>query len=951
MGTDLDGSGQTIAQFGLYEVDLQQRILKKDGLRVRLQDQPFQVLALLLERPGELVTREEIQQRLWPADTYVAFDDGLNTAIKKLRLALSDTADNSRFIQTVPRRGYRFIAPVTFPATMVVAEAQSPATVPPDVMIATRESSRIVIESSSPRPRFWTYVAIGLLAAGGIGGYLYRTEHRRNSNASDSRASNLIPPVKLRPSVAVMGFRSLSRGPAEAWISTALSEMLTTELASGEELRTIPGESVARTRTDLALPDSDSYAKDTLARIRKNLNADYIVLGSYFDLGKRSGGVVRLDLRLQDAQTGETLATLSEAGSEVGLPALAARAGAQIRAKLGAAQPSPGQSASANASLPSGQEATRLYAEGLLKLRNLDNVGAQTLLEKAVALEPSVALAHVALADALSDLGYEAKSREEAEKAFDVSGPLSREQRLWVEGRYREATHEWTKAIETYRALFTFFPDNLEYGLRLAAVQVSADQGQNAVATLTELRKLPPPAADDPRIDLKEGEAARSIGNYPREEELMSRAVEKGRAIGARLLVARGRHWECWALHKMGEQEKSRAACAEAKRIFEDAGDRDSVASVIVTSAAALEEQGKLAEAQASYEEATKVYRETGDQGGLAAAFNNLAIVQRNIGDHPAARKMYQQAISIARAIGAKDLLVLAQGNLAALAVFDGDLAQARSSYEDLLVTCRELGSKDRIALQLANLGDILFFLGDLSGAQRALEEAITLDKESGEKRQLGYTLASMGDVLQAEGKLPEARQQRLDALNIRNELGDQGDIADSQVFLADSSIEEGHTGESVTLLRAAIAKLESLKMVDDETYAYAVLARALAKAGKTAEAETAIEQGSSVAKKCNDRGVRLVFAIETARTQAENGKYTEAIASLQHTLTDLNKYGYVGYQMETRLVLGEIELKAVRTREGTASLASLQKDAQGKGFNLIAHKAGIALDQPNPQR
>ena len=104
--------GQKVARFGLYEADVRQRVLTKGGLKVRLQDQPFQVLALLLERPGELVTREEIQQKLWPADTYVAFDDGLNTAIKKLRSALSDTADNPRFIETVPRRGYRFVAPV-----------------------------------------------------------------------------------------------------------------------------------------------------------------------------------------------------------------------------------------------------------------------------------------------------------------------------------------------------------------------------------------------------------------------------------------------------------------------------------------------------------------------------------------------------------------------------------------------------------------------------------------------------------------------------------------------------------------------------------------------------------------------------------------------------------------------------------------------------------------------
>jgi len=111
-----------IVRFGLFEVDLDQRLLSKEGIRVRLQDQPFQVLVLLLERPYEVVTREEIQQKLWPADTYVAFDDGLNTAIKKLRLALGDSADNPRFIETVPRRGYRFLANPSLVESMAQTE-------------------------------------------------------------------------------------------------------------------------------------------------------------------------------------------------------------------------------------------------------------------------------------------------------------------------------------------------------------------------------------------------------------------------------------------------------------------------------------------------------------------------------------------------------------------------------------------------------------------------------------------------------------------------------------------------------------------------------------------------------------------------------------------------------------------------------------------------------------
>ena len=99
-------------RFGAFEVDLRAGELYKHGIRLKLQDQPFQVLAVLLEHPGDVVTREELRQRLWPSDTFVDFDTGLNSAIKKLRDALSDSADEPRYIETLPRRGYRFIARV-----------------------------------------------------------------------------------------------------------------------------------------------------------------------------------------------------------------------------------------------------------------------------------------------------------------------------------------------------------------------------------------------------------------------------------------------------------------------------------------------------------------------------------------------------------------------------------------------------------------------------------------------------------------------------------------------------------------------------------------------------------------------------------------------------------------------------------------------------------------------
>src|SRR5258705_10215552 len=99
-------------RFGVFELDLRAGELRKHGLRVRLQEQPFQLLAMLLEHPGEVVTREELQKKLWPADTFVDFGHGLNKSISKIREALSDSAESPRFVETVARRGYRFVREV-----------------------------------------------------------------------------------------------------------------------------------------------------------------------------------------------------------------------------------------------------------------------------------------------------------------------------------------------------------------------------------------------------------------------------------------------------------------------------------------------------------------------------------------------------------------------------------------------------------------------------------------------------------------------------------------------------------------------------------------------------------------------------------------------------------------------------------------------------------------------
>src|SRR4029078_7970436 len=140
--SEMSASSDPLVRFAAFELDLRTGELRKSGVRINLPDQPFQVLKTLLDRPGELVTREELRQRLWSADTFVDFEHGLNAAVRRLRDALGDSADVPRFIETLPRRGYRFIAPAIQPPATEEASSRpeeptkSDALPPPDVMPA-----------------------------------------------------------------------------------------------------------------------------------------------------------------------------------------------------------------------------------------------------------------------------------------------------------------------------------------------------------------------------------------------------------------------------------------------------------------------------------------------------------------------------------------------------------------------------------------------------------------------------------------------------------------------------------------------------------------------------------------------------------------------------------------------------------------------------------------------
>jgi TolB-like protein/DNA-binding winged helix-turn-helix (wHTH) protein/Flp pilus assembly protein TadD len=409
-----------VACFGAFKADLRAGELLKNGRRIKLQEQPFQILALLLEHAGDVVTREELHQRLWPADTFVDSDHGLNNAMNRLREALADSVDSPRFIETLSRRGYRFIAPVEeVRAAVTVATCGSgPSLDRPglqsieasdraDVSFEHRggalpQASRPASRTGPARRRRWLYR--WSLAAGAVGVCAMLVF---------VGASSLRRPAAIR-SIAVLPF-DFSGAADHVYFAQILTEELTTSLAQ------FPAVRVASQR-------SASHYKGTdrpLGEIAKELNVDAVVQGSV----RATDEQVRVTAQVVRAANDSHLWAGSyneQTRDIVTVPAELSRAiAAEIRIKITADQ----QAALGRAITPEAYEA---FLRGSAEFREESLAGNESAIahfKRAIALAPDFDRAYAALARAqiyryerwASTPGLLQEALAAAQKAIDIN--------------------------------------------------------------------------------------------------------------------------------------------------------------------------------------------------------------------------------------------------------------------------------------------------------------------------------------------------------------------------------------------------------------------------------------------------------------------------------------------------------------------------------------------------
>jgi tetratricopeptide (TPR) repeat protein/TolB-like protein len=719
---------------------------------------------------------------------------------------------------------------------------------------------------------------------------------------SDRGASEAAAAAKAgaRPSVAIFGFANLTGRKEEEFLAAAIAEMLSTEMTAGEQVRAVPAESVARARRELDLPAATSFSAETLTRIRRLINTDFVVSGSYVVMGDAAR--VRVDVKLQDTRTGETVASVAENGSRDDITGLVTTIGSRLRSRLGVDELSAQERAGARAFLPSSSSAAAAYAEGVAALRVHNCGAARAPLERAVGLDPSFPMARAQLAFTLYCLGYDKRAVEEGKRAVQLAAPMPEEARLFTEARLAEASDDVPRAEKIYQRLFDRFPDNFDYGMRLAELLGRAGSPR-ARPTLDRLRAMPLPDRDNARIDVVD--ALLALPDPDKALAAFDRAQAKAEAQGARLVAAEALIGSS-RLHRA--RDELDAALGDATR-------------------------------------AKEIYQASGDIDGTLKAMADMVAVDQLLGNDAAVQRVRAEARDLREGMEVSRAYVIFASALAQVLAAQGDINDALDELDEVQRWADSRGNVLDEGRALLTRAQLLQTRGDLRASNETLEKGIELLRESND-RMLGgyYLLMAINRSTQGEFKAAQIALEQAIAINEQIATFGGADMVRAMSFYG-----QGKLVEAESAARRAVASFEKNAPVA-LAYASMLLVPILLEQGKVDEARVEFQRVKAAAKVVSGApATSLVFQSLEALIRAHSGK-KEDVALAEKELADVrdraDKLGYAVQRIDAELSLGRVELGHGNAASGRARLQRVVKEAETRGYGFYADMARRTLAQ-----
>jgi DNA-binding winged helix-turn-helix (wHTH) protein/tetratricopeptide (TPR) repeat protein len=418
----IPAESEAVVRFGEFKLDLRTRELRSNGHRSYLQEQPFQILALLLDRPGQLVSRDELMKKLWPSDTFVDFDHSINKAVNRLRVALDDSVDQPRFIETVPRRGYRFIGPV--------APSPEPA----------GEDARLLVEKQ--RALQWQLLvpAAVLLMALVVGGLYWRSR----------------PGKKLAGKNTIV-LADFVNNPSDPVLEDALRQALLASLDQSPFLSILSDDNVREQLGYMGRPAAERLTEPVAREVCQRAGGMAVLVGSISSLGTHYA----LGLNAVNCQTGESVSRQeAEVESRENILQALDRISTKTRGTLGESLSSIQKyDVPLDQATTSSLEALRFYRVGLQADLTQGSAAAIPFFKQAIALDPNFSEAYGALGVSYFNIGQADLGARNLKRAMALSSRINAHEKLDVSGTYYLfATRELDKAIEVLQLWEKTYP-------------------------------------------------------------------------------------------------------------------------------------------------------------------------------------------------------------------------------------------------------------------------------------------------------------------------------------------------------------------------------------------------------------------------------------------------------------------------------------------------------------
>ena len=700
--------------FGPYEADLPSGELRKGGTRVKIQDLPLRLLIVLAEKPGQVVTREELQKRLWPQDTFVDFEDGLNTGVKKLREALGDDPEKPRYIETIPRRGYRFIAEVK----QIPAPALAPVSSTEPAASEAIHKPTGAIRGPLRRSKRWVLGAVAvLLLLSALGFWLLY-----------GRPAFSFSP---RDSVLVTDFENQTGDPR---FDEALRTAFTVSLEQSRHANVFPQVRVGTVLPLMGKPATERVTPAVGREICQRENIRGLIAGSI----TRTGQEFAISAQLIDPQTGATVRSYTERsyGEDHVLDALDVIA-ADIRRDLGESlyqihrsdRPLPEVTTSSLTALKQYADGTALWHQGKFQ----DSV---TLLRAAVQSDPDFAMAHAALGNDYFSFVTNApvEGKQEYEKALALSSRTTERERLLIQVNYADDLEQVSDADALYRAYLNRYPDDWTMLSDYARLLRRHGRAPEAIAQYQEIIRVAP---DDARTYIEMATAYKTLNQLPEALTAYAEAFQ----LDPHWLAAGdvGREYG-FALIQNGEDQK-------AEQIFSGMLEKSETRENGMRSLAMLDlYHGRYASARKRFDECLSILRN--QQAALSRARVHLwlAILADGQGDLRAERREFDNAFDNFAAIGPKVIFGTRMGRQYVSA---GALDKAEK-LESLVAPLADSKNAEQT-------GYLHLLQGEIALAKGQTDKAIELFTLSNTENSTPFSVEALASAYQQAGKTDDA--------------------------------------------------------------------------------------------------------------------------------------------------------------------------------------------------